>query len=89
MLGLPGMHQAEIYTLPVTRRTNGGTVDMAVRIGEGSAVCDTSVQLYTSSNQLALEAELRDIGIAINGCAADLTDVRYATAVPDITIASR
>jgi hypothetical protein len=52
-------------------------------------VCDTSVQLYTSSNQLALEADIRDIGIAINGCAADLTDVQFTTAVPDISIASR
>jgi hypothetical protein len=89
MLGTPGLHQAEIYTLPVSRRTAGGTIDMAVRIGEGSPVCDTSVQLYTSSNQLALEADIRDIGIAINGCAADLTDVQFTTAVPDISIASR
>lgn len=89
LLGEVGGHQAEIYTLPITRRVDSGTIDMEVRIGEGSSICDMPVQLYTANNQLALSAELRDIALAINGCAADLVDTSYATAVPDISIASR
>ncbi|MEL7416287.1 MAG: hypothetical protein AAGJ92_10410 [Pseudomonadota bacterium] len=88
-LGLTGYAQAEIYTLPITRRTKDGVIDLEIRAAAGATACGADVDMVAVQNDQALTAEERDFGIAVAACGDQTTELTYPTLLRDITIAQR
>jgi hypothetical protein len=88
-LGIPGLRQAEIYTLPYSRRTPTGVVAMSIRVGDGSQDCERPVDVETVSNVFDLSAGNRDITLNIGACDAPIERLTFDTVVRDIVVAQR
>ncbi|QPH55377.1 hypothetical protein [Pontivivens ytuae] len=88
-LGLPGARQVEVYTLPVSRRTQAGVVNTQVRVSEGAESCNDRVQVLSLYNNQALTSDRDTVSIETAGCGTDGDIVSFSSAVRDITVAQR
>lgn len=89
VLGIPGGNQAEIYTLPVTRRTQEGVVDIVVRVSEETSVCEERLEVTAVQNDRELTADERQIFVGVESCDGGIARQEFTTAVRDITVARR
>ncbi len=88
-LGLPGARQVEVYTLPVSRRTQAGVVNTQVRVSEGAESCNDRVQVLSLYNNQALTSDRNTVSIETAGCGTGGDIVSFSSAVRDITVAQR
>ncbi|WP_316013704.1 hypothetical protein [Roseobacter sp. HKCCA0434] len=88
-MGLPGARQVEVYTLPVSRRTQRGVVDTQVRFGADVTECDDRIEVLSIYNNQALRSDRRTISIDTAGCGANAQSVSFDSAVRSILVAER
>ena len=89
VLGTPGLRQAEIYTLPVTRRTPQGVVDLSLKLGQGTLDCAQVVNVVSVENNMGFTANQRGLALDLPACDSGLDEISFSTVFRDITIAQR
>jgi len=88
-LGLPGARQAEVYTLPVSRRTQSGVIDTQIRFTNDADICDGRIEVLSLYNNQALRADHRSVSIETARCSEDSEVVSIDAAVRSISVAAR
>ena len=88
-LGLPGARQAEVYTLPVSRRTQSGVIDTQIRFTNDADICDGRIEVLSLYNNQALRADHRSVSIETARCTEDSKVVSIDAAVRSISVAAR
>jgi len=88
-LGLPGARQVEVYTLPVSRRTQAGVIDTEVRFTNDSEICDGRIQVLSLYNNQALRSDQRSVSIETARCSESTEVISIDSAVRSITVAAR
>ena len=88
-LGLPGGRQVEVYTLPVSRRTQAGVIDTQIRFTSGDELCDGRIEVTSIYNNQALNSDQRSVTIETARCGAASRMTSVESAVRNITVAGR
>ena len=88
-LGLPGARQIEVYTLPVSRRTQAGVIDTQIRFTSNDEICDGRIEVMSIYNNQALTSDQRNVTIQTAECGAGSRITSLDSAVRSITVAER
>ncbi|SOH92790.1 hypothetical protein SAMN06273572_101639 [Monaibacterium marinum] len=88
-LGLPGARQVEVYTLPVSRRTQAGVIDTQIRFTNDAELCDDRIQVLSLYNNQTLTSDQRSVSIETAQCGTGGDVISIDSAVRSISVAGR
>ena len=86
---LEGGALAEVYTLPVTRNQQRGTIALSVLIGDAAEVCGQTIVAKTSRTRDSRAAGVRNIRFAVPECGTIAGRITLTGAIDDIRVAGR
>ncbi len=80
---------AEVYTIPVNRNQQRGTVAMSILISNTGAVCGQSISAKTSRTREGRSAGVRNVRFTVPDCGTVAAQITLPGAIDDIRLAGR
>ena len=91
-LGDPSLNSgalAEVYTLPVSRNAQRGTIALSIVIEDAAAVCGQSITAKTVRTRDDLSAGIRNVRYTVPACGTITGQIQLPGAITDIRLAGR
>ena len=86
---LTGGAFAEIYSLPVVRSQQRGTIELSILLDDAAQVCGQVIQAQTSRTREGLTAVVRNVRFNVPECGTVTGQITLPGAIDDIRVAGR
>ena len=86
---LPRGSFAEVYTLPVNRNQERGTIALSILIDDAAPVCGQTIEAKTSRTRDGRSAGVRNVRFAVPACGTVAGAIPLSGAIDDIRVAGR